>query len=175
MRMCIALLLVGGCGALDEFEEVITDEVTIPAQRFGVGGLFSPDFGGLDDIQLSQARTFKNEGVDPNDVDAIFVKSLELQVSTGSPALDRLDYYLESIEFFIEAPGQTRRSLGALATVPEAASAMLPVDPTFNLKPYAVAPSMTVSAQATLKGQPRVNVTLRVILTLAVDINLGGV
>lgn len=164
------------CGALDEFEEVIVDETTIPATS-PIATPFSPGHAGsFQGLELGKSRTFQNQGVSPSDVDAIFVKSVNVEMSTGSnnPLIDRLSLYVRSITFYVEAPGVERRVIATRTSFPEAASADLEVTPDLNLKPYAVAPSMDIGAEVVLERQPAVNVKLKTTLTLLIDINLLG-
>lgn len=174
-RVLVALLTFGGtaCGALDEFEQVIVDEARLPQQTNP--GPFSPDFGGsLDDLNLSTAEEFQNNNVSPDDVDAIFVKSLVIETDGGTPTLSIMSTYLSRVEFYVQADGVPRQTLGVLTEIPDATSAVIPVDPTLNLKPFAVAPSMQVGADIELRVVPFVDVTIRTTLTLLVDINLLG-
>ncbi|MBI2377465.1 MAG: hypothetical protein HYV07_25920 [Deltaproteobacteria bacterium] len=165
--------LFAGCGALDDFETQIEDQATIPG-TFGTGMPGTLDFGGsFDSLQLSSNREFDNRGVDPSDVDAIFVKSV--RVESTEPMRDRLDVLIDEITLVIEAPGLDSRTLASKSELPMGPSVELDVDPTFNLKPYAVASSMSISATLTLKQQPTFTTTLRTIVTLAIDVNLLGV
>ena len=174
-RFLLGLLTVSaiGCGALDEFEEVIVDEALLPRQT--TVGPFSPQFGGsLTNIDLSASREFRNNDVSPGDVDAIFVRSIVVETDAGQPDLSNMSLYISRIEFYVEADGVERRTLGTLTDIPMATSARIPVDSDLNLKPYATAPSMRVGTNVDIHTQPFVNVTFRTTLTLLVDINLLG-
>ncbi len=163
-----------GCG-LDDFEEEIIEEITIPASPM-IGNPFDAEgSAGLNNLQLSAAKNFQNQGVTPGDVDAIFVKSIRMEVVLPAGAPDivgHMDNYLTQVEFFVESPGVPRESLGTLDNVPMELSADLAVNTALNLKPYAVAESMKIGAEITLKQEPAINVTFRTILTLLIDINL---
>lgn len=163
-----------GCGALDDFEHVLQDEASIPGSFFQTSPFALGYSGGFNDIQLSSSKSFQNAGVTPGDVDAIFVVSARLEGT--KPQIDRLDVLLGRVEIHVEAPGVEKRTIATIEEIPPNASAVdLTVAPDFNLKPYAVAPSMQVGADVTLKQAPALETTLRTTIVLHVDINLLGV
>lgn len=162
-----------GCGGLDEFEQVLEDEASIPGSFFQPAAFALGYKGGFDGIQLSKADSFQNAGVEPSDVDAIFVKSVHLEGT--KPQIDRLDVILTSVELFVEAPGVPRATIATITQFPPGASAVdLDADTALNLKPYAVAPSMSVGANVTLRQAPALETTLKTTVKLLVDINLLG-
>jgi len=181
----IALACVGGagCGALDEFEQTIVDQTTIPFTQ-GAQAPFVPTFssgGGLSNVSFSTLQEFQNNDVSPDDVDAIYVKSITLDIATGSnnPAIDQLDNFIVSAEIFVESPGLPRQVIATKAMMPDTASTTMDITPGdmlpgVNLKPYATAASMSFGAQLTLKDQRGVNATLTTTVVLLVDINLFG-
>lgn len=180
-RQAAALLAVAmtACGGLDEFEEVIVEEASIPETAGnGITGPYSPDFGaGFSDIDLSQSRTFQNEGISPDDVDAIYVKSVTLEVDTGTDdsRLDQLHFYIEGMTMHVNAAGQDEALIAELPMpIPMTRVATLDVPPMFNLKPYATADSMTVTADVDLKTPRGVNFVLRTTITLLIDVNILG-
>lgn len=180
---------LAGCGSLDDFEEVITDEATLPRMQ-PAGTPLSADYGGsFDGLKLSQARNFQNEGVEPGDVDAIFVKSIDVTVDSGSgnDTIDRLDLYVESVEIWVEAPGEAKKTIGRLPMAPSDRSASLTIEPEFapsaadmdgtGLKPYAVADSMTVGADVVLTENGSgtfLNIKLITTMTLLIDVDILG-
>lgn len=171
------------CGALDEFEQTIIDETTIPFTQ-PAQAPFTPTFagGGFSSVNVSSLQEFQNNGVSPGDVDAIYVKSVTLDLSTGSnnPAIDQLDNFIVSVELFVEAPGLDRQVIATKTMMPETASTTLEITPGdmlpgVNLKPYATAPSMSFGAQMMLKDPRGVNAQLKTTIVLVVDLNLLGV
>ncbi|MBK8013383.1 MAG: hypothetical protein IPK13_18770 [Deltaproteobacteria bacterium] len=190
---CVFLLIgfwaSSGCAALDTFEEVVTDEVVIPADRVSQTP-FEPSFGGgFSAIDLSKSPGFKENDVEPGDVDAIFVRRIRVTMSVGanSPAsLNRLDGAFESILFYVEANGQDRRTIAQLpipesessaggAVMPATAAADIPADTTLNLKPFVLAPNMRLGTEIVLKAdRPALDITLKAEVTLLIDINLLG-
>ena len=128
--------------------------------------------GGLNNLALSQDQSFQNQGVAPSDVDAIFTKSITLE--DGEPRLKNFANVVESVILFVEAPGVEKKELARGQDFPDAATVSLAIQPTLNLKPYAVAPSMTISAEVKLKQPPLNRFELKTTITLLVDINLLG-
>ncbi|CAN0562246.1 unnamed protein product, partial [Laminaria digitata] len=133
-------------------------------------------------VNLPSLQEFQSNGVSAGDVDAIYVKSVTLDLSTGSnnPAIDQLDNFIVNVELFVEAPGLNRQVIATKTMMPEAASTTLEITPGdmlpgVNLKPYATAPSMSFGAQMMLKDPRGVNAQLKTTIVLVVDLNLLGV
>lgn len=180
--LCIAGLGTA-CGALDEFKQTIVDTTTIPFTQ-PAQAPFTPSFsgGGFSSVDVSNLQEFKNNGVSAGDVDAIWVESVTLDLSTGAnnPAIDQLDNFIVSVQLFVEAPGLPRQVVATKTMMPETASTTLDITPGdmtpgFNLKPYAIAPSMSFGAQLMLKDPRGVNAQLTTTVVLVVDLNLLGV
>jgi hypothetical protein len=173
VALWLAVFATTGCGAFDDFEVTLSDSVTIPGSGLNVG-VFSPlpYDGGLTNLALSQDQSFQNQGVAPSDVDAIFTKSITLE--DGEPRLKNFANVVESVVLFVEAPGVEKKELARGQDFPDAATVSLAIQPTLNLKPYAVAPSMTISAEVKLKQPPLNRFQLKTTITLLVDINLLG-
>lgn len=164
------------CGALDQFEHTITDEATIPGMLSE--GPFSPTFGmSFSGIDLSKSQSFANAGVGPGDVDAIYVKSVLVEGTHAS--VDRLDVLFNSITLWVEAPGVPRQTIATKYMFERSNQASLDVSDdgmgmAINLKPYAVAASMSVGSDVNVKTKPAFETTLRTTIVLLVDINLVG-
>jgi hypothetical protein len=184
-----ALLFLAGCG-IDDFETVLMDEATLPATRtpgVPVQGIYGDAFNAL---ELSQAKSFQNAGVKPGDVDGIYAKSIELEMDTGSnnPAIDKLSIYVDSLELWVEAPGEARKVVARETNMPEAKTVSLPIEADFavtasdskgtGFKPYAVAESMTFGANLVLTpagADPFLNIRLTTTVTLLIDIDILGI
>jgi len=178
-----------GCG-IDDFEEVITDEATLPRMQTA-GTPLSAGYGGsFNSLELSKARNFENMGVEPGDVDGIYVKSIQLEMDSGSDndAINRLALYVESMEIWVEAPGEERKTVGRLMPAPDAKTADLTIESDFQpsaaddqgtgLKPYAVAESMQLGAQVVLTENGSgtfLNIKLKTTVTLLIDVNILGI
>lgn len=165
--------VISGCGAFDDFEVELKDSITVPGSGLGLN-VFSPlpYDGGLARTELAQNQSFQNQGVEPGDVDAIFVKSIKLEDS--QPGLRNFKAVLDEVVLFVEAPGVERKELARGSNFPDAATVELMVQSTLNLKPYAVASQMTISAEVKLKQQPLNTFKILTTVTLLVDINLLG-
>ena len=68
-----------------------------------------------------------------------------------------------------------RQTIASEMQFPTGDELIFMVDSSLNLKPFAVAPSMTFGSNVTLKQSPFLNITLTTTLTLLIDINLLGV
>lgn len=171
--VALAGVLSSACGALDDFEVELVDSVTVPGSGLNVG-IFAPLTygGGLSSTQLSQNQTFQNQGVEPGDVDAIFVKTITLE--DGEAGFHNFKNVVDEVVLYIEAPGVERKELARGSAFPDAATVSLTVQGTLNLKPYAVASQMTISAEVKLKQQPLNSFKITTRVVLLVDINLLG-
>lgn len=181
--------ILAGCGSLDDFEEVIRDEATLPRMQPS-GTPLSADYGGsFADLELSQAKNFQNQGVEPGDVDAIFVKSIDLAVDSGSndDQIDRLGLYVDSVEIWVKSPNEPKMTIGRLPMAPDARTASLTIESAFapnaadmdgtGLKPYAVDESMTVGADVVLTENGAgtfLNIKLITTMTLLIDVDILG-
>lgn len=184
LGIAAALLALGaGCGALDEFRQTIVDETTIPSTQSALTP-FAPAFsgGGFSNVNFSTLQEFQNNGVSPDDVDAIYVESITMAIDAGSnnPAIEQLDNFIVSVEFFVEAPGLERQVVAKKDMMPETASTTLEITPGemlpgVNLKPYATAESMSFGAQMTITDGRMLTAKLTTTVVLVVDVNLLGV
>lgn len=163
------------CG-LKKFETSLSDEATLPGtigQPLPITGPEALGYkGGFNGLNLAQERNFQNNGVKPGDVDSITVISARLQ---GTKSIDDLGALLMSVELWVEGPTPDlpRKTI---ATITEFGAGSNAADFTvmsgFNLKPYAVAPSMKVGTNILLKQRPAFDTTLRTTIKLLVDIHL---
>lgn len=173
----LLLFAASACGGIDHFEHVMVDEATVPGSSM-INGPFSVQYGGdFNGVDLSKSESFSNNGVDPNDVDAIFVKAVRLEGTR--PDVDRLNVILNSVVIWVQAPDLPRVVVASSYNFPNSNQASIEVvaaedGESINLKPYATAASMTVGTDINLKVQPAFDTTLRTTITLLVDINLPG-
>ncbi len=178
LTMGLSAAVLSGCDSLDEFEETITDETTIPGTLTMTQTPFQATYsGGLNGLDLSKAKTFQNNGVAPVDVDAIYVKALELSIDMGAGApaeWQDVSRYVQSFTISVSAPGLETKEVAKVEPIPMGQSVSIPVSSTVNLKPYAESSSMTFSAAVKLKMAPPVNAKLTTGITLLIDINLLG-
>jgi hypothetical protein len=178
-----------GCG-IDDFEEVITDEATLPRMQGSGTPLNAGYSGSFNSLELSKARNFENMGVKPGDVDGIYVKSIQLDMDSGSnsPQVDKLSIYVTSMELWAEAPGVARKTIARLDMAPDTKTADFAVEADFaptaadakgtGLKDYAVAESMQIGADVILTEAGSgtfLNITLKTTVTLLIDVNILGI
>jgi len=160
------------CADLDDFEVEISDEAVIDGQFMARISNPLGFMGNYQDLNLSTSKEFTDQGIDPNDVDAIFVKSV--QIVATSPADIRLDSIIESVAYTIKAPGQQPQSV-ATAELPDGVELRVincNVESDINLKPYATSDNMSISADLALKQTPGLTTTLKTTIKLLVDIDV---
>jgi hypothetical protein len=172
--LLLAALASAGCG-LNKFDDTLTDEATIPGKLMTMGQPFSLTYSGgfQSGLDLSSEKTFQNNGVSPDKVDAIFVKKVHIEGT--NPQIDRLDVILQSLTIWVEAPNVPRQTIATGSDFPAMSSAAdLMVMSQINLKPYAVSKSMKVGTDVVLKQQPAFSTTIKTTVTIEVDIHLPG-
>ena len=74
----------------------------------------------------------------------------------------------------VEAPGQPKVELARGSNFPDAATVDLVVNATLDLKLYAEAENMKISAEVKLKQQPLNSFKIETLVVLHIDINLLG-
>ena len=189
-----------GCASLDDFKVEVTDEAVIDGTYMtNVAGALG--FGGdYRSLNLSATKEFSDQGIDPDDVDAIYVESISVVATTPENA--RLDPIIKSLEFSVSADGQMTKLLGR-SILPDGNEVreIIIGQPTaglcsndnfsdqtacetsgnnwrasslksFNLKDFATSQKMSVTANVELKQQPLFTTTLRTTIKLTVDIDL---
>ncbi len=109
---------------------------------FGLGTGFS-------NFDIAQQQDFKNQGVSKSDVNSVKLKSMQLKVT--SPAGATLDF-LKSIEFSATSDGLPTVSVASISAIPAGATTVDLAVANVELKPYIVAPSMSVTTNA--NGHP---------------------
>lgn len=162
-----ALATCTGCGSLTHIDVNAGGKVTVQAGTVVDKLLAGPlDFTGFDKIDFTQ--DFANQGVGKNDVDSVRLKSLTLSID--APADGNFDF-LQSISFAIEADGAAKADLAHLDAVPKGKNALTLDIPSTELKPYVVAPSMTITGTA--KGSlPDQETTISAAAVFDVDVNI---
>ena len=159
-----------GCGLAD-FQTTVSDEASIPGASDPPSPLGWTGFtGSFASLNLSADKSFTNAGVKPSDVNSILVKSVHL--AGADPGKDDLGAILESVTLSVEAPGLAKTSFATISPLPSGYQADMTVDGSLNLKPYATAPTMTISAAMTLKQRPALQTTLETTITLVIDPHL---
>lgn len=161
---------LGACG-LDEVEVELEDQVTIPGTSLGTP--FQASYPQLQGLAFGSRQELRNNDIEPGDIDAIYLRAARIEGT--EPEKDNLGAILSRAVFEIESPGLERRRLAGLDPVPEGPSANLDFDPMLDLEPYGTAPSMSIHTDLGLKEPRAFATTVRVVFTLLVDVNLGGI
>lgn len=167
-----AMLVAAGCG-------LVAFDVTVEADTVIQGGgtifdqLASLGFQSFGGIDLSTTQEFENRDVRPEDVDSITLKRVVLEITDPSD----VDFsFLNSLEFYVEAPGQPKVLVAQSA--PGAFDGTRRVEMEIvdgvELKPYATAESMSLTTQANADGRPSADTTVHATVVFHVDPNLGG-
>lgn len=156
-----------GCAGLTHIDVDAGGQVTVPAGTVLDKLLAGPlDFAGFDKIDFTQ--DFANQGVGKNDVDSVRLKSLTLLIA--SPSDGNFDF-LQSISFSVQADGVAKADLAHLDAVPQGATQLTLDVSSTELKPYVVAPSMSIQGEA--KGsRPDQETTVSASAVFDVDVNI---
>lgn len=128
-------------------------------------------FAGFDGLDLSQSQTFRNQGYGKDDIDSVHIVSFTLTVT--APDAGNFDF-LQRIAFSVEAEGLPPVEIARLDPIPEGQREIeLQVDSSIELLPYVVAPSMTITTQAT-GTRPAEETTVDASVVFGVDVNVTG-
>jgi hypothetical protein len=163
-----ALLLAAACGSIDEIDVTRSATVTVPG---GPGAALPIDAIGAVDLPIDRSA-LEQEGIDVDDVDSARLVGLRLEVTQGTS----FDAWLESAAFHVEGPGLPRQLLAqrsGIRALPAGTTAVDLAPSGVDLKPYVLAPTSTVIAEAS-GIQPAADTTVRVTATIRVDVNVSG-
>ena len=166
--LAVALLQLG-CGTSVYFESESKGETTVKGSLFSsVLGAF-PGVAAFANMNVSDSQEFKNQGVGKEDVKSVKLKRLTLKVTAPTDA----DFsWLSSIKFYAESNGRKELiaqkngidGLGLKAPNPQFDLELLDTE----LKPFVVAPSMSVTTEATGRLPPK-DTTLEATVRLGID------
>ena len=166
----VALFLMT-CGDLDTFEVRKKSSTTLEKRSLLEDLIGDISFGELASFDLSESSELANQGVEKNQIDAVHLTSLSLQITAPPNGQDFT--FLQSIEFYVEAPGVERRLIASGADFAAGATRVdLDVEDV-DLAPYATAESMQVTTEAT-GSRPENDTTIEATLVLSVDVNVKG-
>lgn len=163
----IALLLCAGCSRLPVSFDVTTRARTVVEKGTVVEQLVgSLGFGQFTNLDLSQSQEFQNRDVQRRHVASATVEALELRIVP--PTSEGQDFdFLESISFFIEAPGLEKKRIAHKQVPRDSRSFKCELD-SVELAPYVRAERMTVTT--TVKGRrPENDTTLEARLVIAIS------
>ncbi|WP_437735196.1 hypothetical protein [Sorangium sp. So ce1335] len=158
------------CDSLDNIDVEVGGTAVVPAGTIIDDLLGVLDFDAFQNIDLS--AEFENQGVTKDDVDSVHLVAFTLRVE--SPEGGSFDF-LSSASFFVEAEGQPRVLIAKLDEVPRGARELsMEVIEGVDLKPYVVAPSMTITSEAGVSGRPDEATTVAADVLLDVDVAVPG-
>jgi hypothetical protein len=163
-----AVLLLAACGHLDEVDVTRSATITVPG---GSGAALPVNAIGAIPLPLDR-RALEQEGIEPDDVDSARLVALRLEVTQGTS----FEAWLDEVAFQIEAPGLARSELArrsGIRALPAGTTALDVPASGVDLKPYVLADSSTVFAEAT-GIQPPADTTVRVTATVRVDVSVSG-
>jgi hypothetical protein len=169
LALVSASLLVAACGRLDEVDITRKASGTIPGAA-GAAPLAIPSDVGLG-LMLDRSVLAEN-GISPSDVDSAKVIALRITVMNGTS----FEAWLDEVSFFVQAEGLPRALVAqkkGIRTLPGGTTVIELSTPGVDLKPYVLAPSSTVSAEASGR-QPPVATTLEATATVRVNVNVTG-
>jgi len=151
---------------IEERETTLIDAGSIIEQWVGDFG-----FGAFLNMDISSNQELENQGVERDQIDAVYLKSVELRIIAPAEGAD-FDF-IESLNFLIQATDLESKKVAWGDSFEEGSALInLNVSPD-DLVAYAAAPSMDITTEA--RGRrPRQDTTIEAVLTLNVEANLAG-
>lgn len=164
----VALAALCTCGTLDRFEVGTSASAEIPKATLLEELIAFVDFPGFDEVDFS--KDIENQGVSEDQIDSVRLGSFVIHTGEGSGAT--LDF-IESASFYAEAEGLPRILVASSESFAGETSVELDLEEDAELKPYVVAPSMTLSAE--IKGKkPAQDTVVTAEVTLTIDATIPG-
>ncbi len=165
-----ALLLLSGCGKLDQIDIVRSGSATVPGAP---GGAALPT-GGIATFPISIGRdALSAQGVKPNDVDAAKLVGLRLEATDGTS----FERWLDDVSIYVAAPGLPKvlvAQKSGISALPAGTTSVELDTPGVDLKPYVLADTTEVTAEGS-GTEPPVDTTVKATATVRVDVNVSGV
>lgn len=165
------VLTLLACGGLDiiDIEESSTTTVqggNILQQL--VGNLGFSSFTAMD---ITANEELKNQGVDRQDIDSVKLTALTLKIVSPASGVDFT--FLDSIEFYVEAPGLPLQLIARGGSFqPGLRTVGLDVEDV-DLADYAASGTMSITTNAS-GNQPSEDTTIEATVKLEVDVNVDG-
>lgn len=159
------------CSGLDNLSISAEGQAVIPQRSVLDEILGNLSFTGFNGFDISQSQEFRNQGYSKEQIDSVRMERFSLAIE--SPEDGNFDF-LDSIRFYANAEGQPEVLIAEIDPVPEGVAALeLDVDPTVELQPYVVAPSVTITTRATGLRPPEETV-VDAEAVFDVDVNVTG-
>jgi hypothetical protein len=170
LAAALGVLALCTCESIDNVEFAASGRATI-AQATLLETLLADalDFSGFDDISFDQQ--FENQGVSKDQVDSVRLLSFVLTIDGPE---DQTFDFLDAMEVTASSDGLPDIRVASISGVPMGARTLsLDVEPSAELQPYVVAPSMTLSV-AVEGRRPESDTDLTAEVLLDVDIHVPG-
>lgn len=172
MPILMALLVAAAtCDGLDNITVTAEGQAVIP-QRTVIDELIGTlAFTGFEGLDLTQSQEFRNQGYSKDQVDSVHISSFTMAIQ--SPQGANFDF-LSSIRFYASADGLPEVLIAELDPVPRGVSTLeLVVDSTLELRPYVIAPSVTITTSAT-GTRPPDETTVNADADFEIEVNVSG-
>jgi hypothetical protein len=142
-----ALPVLATCDSVDNITVKAEGRAVIPQRSIVDELLGQLAFTGFGSFDIEQAQEFRNQGYTKDQVDSVRMQSFTLTIADPTGA----DFdFLTSIRFYAEAADLPRVLIAEIDPVPVGqAQLTLEILSDVELQPYVVAPSMTITTQAT--------------------------
>jgi hypothetical protein len=165
------VLTLLACGGLDTFDIEESSTTVVEGGNILQQLVGNLGFSGFTAMDITANEKLKNQGVERQDIDSVKLSSVTLEIV--SPASGQDFTFLDSIEFFVEAPGLTRKRIASGASFQAGLRTVgLDIDDV-ELADYASAESMSITTNAT-GNQPQQDTTIKATVKLEVDVNVDG-
>lgn len=174
-KLCLALLitmLVTCGGSLTKVAVTQTASTTIPgATLFEQLAGNAVGFSGLGNFDIADSQEFKNQGIKREQINSVKLRSVTLTVTSPTSGQDFT--FLQSLAFFVEAPGVAKKQVASGGPFASGARTVTLNIDNLELAPYATATSMTFTTTASGR-KPNNTTTVEAKIVLDADINVGG-
>lgn len=168
---CAFLIGLITCDSVDNFTITESSTTTIEGATLLEQLVGDLGFGGFLNMDVSQNEELKNQGVERNQIDSVFVQSLTLTI-TDPP--DGQDFtFIESLAFYVEAPGLDRKLIASGGPFEAGLKTVGMNVENVDLADYAAAESMDITTEVDGR-RPDNTTTIRADIVLDVDVNVGG-
>lgn len=164
----VAIAALCTCGTLDRIEVGTSASAEIPKATLLEELLGVIDFSEFEQIDFS--KDIANQGVSEEQIDSVRLTSFVIEVEEGSGAT--LDF-IHGVKFYAEAPDQPRVLVASSTDFEGQTSVELELEEDVELKPYVVAPYMTLSAEVE-GNKPDQDTVLTAEVRLTVDATVPG-
>jgi hypothetical protein len=161
-------LLFLGCDQIDNIDVDFAADASVPKKTLVDALLGELPLDGFDSMDFEQR--FANQGVSPDQVDSVRLKTFTLTVT--SPDEATFDF-LDGVSFYASAPGQEEVRVASAAAIPAGARTIELTLDDVELADYATASSMTMRAEVE-GSKPDVDTQIHAAVVFDVDVAIPG-